>query len=78
MGVEARFDLMVYGIESHGGEDLAAHTLIEAAEEEAAHRCEICGGPGRLMSRGGSRGGWLKTVGPGCAQRQGYRPESRP
>jgi hypothetical protein len=72
LGVEERYGLLVYDVESPGGQDLAMQSLIEAAEANSAAVCERCGHPGQLMSHNG----WLKTICPECAHGTGYRPES--
>jgi hypothetical protein len=76
LGVEERYGLLVWDFVSPGGHDQAMQSAIDAAAEEAASCCEICGAPGRLMSRGESGHKWLKTVCPACAQDRGYRPEA--
>jgi hypothetical protein len=72
LGVEERYGLLAYDVESPGGQDLAMQSLIEAAEANSAAVCELCGRPGQLMSRNG----WLKTICPECAHGTSYRPES--
>ena len=72
LGVEERYGLLAYDVESPGGQDLAMQSLIDGAEATSAAVCELCGRPGQLMSRNG----WLKTVCPECAHGTGYRPES--
>lgn len=42
--------------------------IVDEAEAESARTCELCGGPGRLRSKGG----WLKTLCTACAEAHGY------
>ena len=72
LGVEERYGLLAYDVESPGGQDLAMQSLIDGFEATSAAVCELCGRPGQLMSRSG----WLKTICSECAHGTGYRPES--
>ena len=71
-GVDERYGTLSYEVESVTGITMKLDELVLVAEEESARTCEACGGPGQLMSRGG----WLKTICPGCARGTGYRPEA--
>lgn len=47
---------------------------IQMAESMAQRTCEVTGRPGQMCSYGGNRGGWLKTLCPEEAAKQGYAP----
>lgn len=46
--------------------------MVDETEQQSYHVCELCGKPGRLMSKGG----WLKTVCPEHAQSLGYKDKA--
>jgi hypothetical protein len=64
-----------YDVDGEWNEDWDAfQQAVDDATLESLRTCELCGKPGRQMSKGG----WLKTVCKDHAEKLGYKKHDNP
>lgn len=72
MQIKEKFGKLRFYFDPGLTEDGTLDDMVDQAEADSAHVCEMCGRPGRLRIKGG----WLKTLCPEDAINLSYKEDA--